>query len=165
MNRYRLLIAPLLAGVALAGSPVHARSDAGRMADKLRDPHMQASISAAVRALSEAMLDLPIAPFLNAAEAVRDPAAPREVDPDLRLRDIAGPDGERVPDRLTQRLPAMMGAMGGMADAAEAMTPALKGVAHEMSRAMGEAVARARGAGEPDRAPDEVDDIPTAQAE
>ena len=161
----RPFVAAVVAASTLVATPAPARSDAARMADKLRDPQMQATLAAAVRALSEAMLDVPVAPFLRAAEAVRDPRAARDVPPDLTVRDLAGPRAERMPEELSHRLPAMMGAMGGMAGAVEAMTPALKGMAREMGRAMGEAVGQARRGTERDDRRDGYDELPSAQEE
>jgi hypothetical protein len=161
---YRFLMTA--AGLAVAlGQPAAARSDTARMADKMRDPAMQGAIVAAVRAISEAMLDMRVAPFLDAVEAVRDPMHARRVDPDTRVRDVAGPRAERMPEELSDRLPVMMGAMGGMADAVEAMTPALKDMAREMGRAMGEAVAGARRESGREDVPDRDDDVPSAQQE
>lgn len=150
--------------LALAAQPALARSETARMADKMRDPAMQGAVAAAVRAISEAMLDFRVAPLLDAVEAVRDPMHPRRADPDTRVRDIAGPRAERVPEEMSDRVPAMMGAMGGMAKAMEAMTPALKGMAKEMGRAMGEAAAGARGDADRDT-PRDDDEIPSAQEE
>ncbi|MET0179104.1 MAG: hypothetical protein ABW194_01310 [Novosphingobium sp.] len=156
-----LLAAAALVLSGLAASPAAAKSDAARMAERLGDARTQATVSAAVRALSAAMLDLRVAPLLNAAEAFRDPYRPRTVDPDLTLGDLAGPGAEAVPEDLSRRLPAMMGAIGGMAGTVEAMTPALEGMAREMGRAMGEAMHHAR------RDVDAVDDadIPSAREE
>jgi hypothetical protein len=153
-----LLAAAAFVVSGLAASSASAKSDAARMAETFGDPRTQATVSAAVRALSEAMLNLPVAPFLNAAEAFRDPYRPRAVDPDLTLGEIAGPRAESVPEDLSRRLPAMMGAMGGMAETVEAMTPALKGMAREMGRAMDAAMDRAydrADAGDSPSAPEE----------
>jgi hypothetical protein len=163
MNTRRLLSAAVLSGLMLAPVPALAKSDAAKIAKQLRDPQMQGAMAAAVRAMSDAMLDMNIAPLLNAAEAVRDPYDQRRVDPDTRLRDYAGRDAEEMPDRLSRRLPAMMGAMGGMAEAVEEMTPALKGMAKQMGAAVGASMAGARsGASDPRDEPYDDRDIPSA---
>ena len=161
----RLMSAAVLGALVLAPVPALARSDAAKIAGQLRDPQMQGAMAAAVRAMSEAMLDMKIAPLLQAAEAVRDPYRARQVDPDMRLRDYAGPSAEEMPDKLSRRLPAMMGAMGGMAEAVEEMTPALKGMAKQMGAAVGASMAGAQSGSRADDPRDEPgieEDIPSA---
>ena len=146
MARPCLLAAVAVGALGLGAQPAAARPDASRMAETMRDPQLQSAVSAAVRAMGDAMLDIPVGPLLGAAEAVRDPERSRTVDPRLTLGDIAGPDAGAVTDDLSRRLPSMMGAIGGMADAVEAMTPALDDVARQMSRALGTAIGAGYGA-------------------
>ncbi|HUQ13863.1 MAG TPA: hypothetical protein VM055_06270 [Novosphingobium sp.] len=154
-----------LAALALAPLPAAAKSDTTKMAEKMRDPAMQGAVAAALRVMSEAMLDLRVAPFLKAVEAVRDPERARDIDPDLRVRDVA-PEAGRVPEEMSRRVPAMMGAMGGMAEAVGAMTPVLKDMAREMGAAMGEAVAEARDhAGRAEDRSHRDEPVPEAQEE
>ncbi len=145
-----LMSAAILGTLALAPVPVLAKSDVGQVAKQMRDPQTQVAVAAAVRAMSDAMLDLRIAPLLDAVETARDPLRDRSrydrVDPDTRLRDYAGRDAEEMPERLSRRLPAMMGAMGGMADAVEQMRPVLKDMSRQMGAAVGASIAGARGA-------------------
>ena len=160
-----LMSAAVLGTLALAPVPVLAKSDVGQVAKQMRDPQTQIAVAAAVRAMSDAMLDLRIAPLLDAVETARDPLRDRSrydrVDPDTRLRDYAGRDAEEMPEKLSRRLPAMMGAMGGMAEAVEEMKPALKDMARQMGAAVGASMAGARSAGE---VPGDYgdDDIPSA---
>lgn len=160
-----LMSAAVLGTFALAPLPVLAKSDTAQIAKQMRDPQTQVAVAAAVRAMSDAMLDLRIAPLLDAVETARDPLRDRSrydrVDPDTRLRDYAGRDAEELPEKLSRRLPAMMGVMGGMAEAVEEMKPALKDVARQMGAAVGASMTGARGAAD---APGdyEDDDIPSA---
>lgn len=169
-TRY-LMSAAVLGSLALSPAPALAKSDVARVAKQMRDPQMQGAMAAAVRAMGEAMLDMKVAPLLDAAETVKDPYRPRRVDPDARLRDYAGRDADDVPEKLSRRLPAMMGAMGGMAEAAEAMTPALKDMAKQMGAAVGASVAagandyRASGAKDDGQDGPYDDDIPSAVEE
>ena len=172
MKTRRLLSAAMLGAIVLSPAPALAKSDIGQIARQMRDPQMQGAMAAAIRAMSDAMLDIKIAPLLEAAEAMRDPDRARpdgyRVDPDTRLRDYAGRDAEDMPDKLSRRLPAMMGAMGGMAEAAEQMTPALKGMAKQMGAAVGASMAGARsgaGAGDPRDEPYDDREIPSATEE
>jgi len=165
-----LMSAAVLGTLALASVPALAKSDVAQVAKQMRDPQMQGAVAAAVRAMSDAMLDMKIAPLLEAVETVRDPLRDRSgydrVDPDTRLRDYAGRDAEEMPERLSRRLPAMMGAMGGMAEAVEEMRPALKGMARQMGAAVGASMAGVRSdpRGGPN-APGDYDDIPSAVEE
>ena len=158
-----LLSAAVLGALALSSAPALAKSDVAQVAEQMRDPQMQGAMAAAVRSMSDAMLDMKIAPLLRAAEAIRDPDRARDVDPDARLRDYAGDRAEEMPEQLSRRLPAMMGAMGGVAEAVEEMTPALKGMAKQMGAAVGASMARSQG--DPSDESGNEDDIPSATEE
>jgi len=160
MNTRILLSAAVLGTLALSAAPALAKSDVAQIAKQMRDPQMQGAMAAAVRAMSDAMLDMKIAPLLRAAEAIRDPDRARDIDPDARLRDYAGESAEDMPEQLSRRLPAMMGAMGGVAEAVEEMTPALKGMAKQVGAAVGASMARPQGDPSDDSGSD--DEIPSA---
>jgi len=160
MNTRILLSAAVLGTLALSAAPALAKSDVAQIAKQMRDPQMQGAMAAAVRAMSDAMLDMKIAPLLRAAEAIRDPDRARDIDPDARLRDYAGESAEDMPEQLSRRLPAMMGAMGGVAEAVEEMTPALKGMARQVGAAVGASMARPQGDPSDDSGSD--DEIPSA---
>lgn len=137
-----LLITAALAAIAAAAAPALAESgpterpaDAGsaeRMAEKMRDPATQQAMSEGLRAMTGAMLGIKLGPFLKAMEAAGGGETARDIDPDMTLRDYAGPEAERMPDEMARRLPAMMGAMGEMAVAFEQALPALREMAEEM---------------------------------
>ena len=127
-----LLTAAALAALAAAPGGALAKSPSGsKVAEEMRDPVNQAVMSGAVRALSEALLDIKLAPFVKAIEAAHG-NDPRDIDPDMTLRDYAGPEAERMPYEMSRRLPALMDATGEMAGAFEASLPALKAMAIEM---------------------------------
>lgn len=150
MNAKIVLAAPALA-LAFAASPAAAKPDSAtsRMAEKMRDPATQAAMATAVAAVSEAILDMPLEPLARAAEAVGDRRTARKMR-GARLRDVS-PDAEDMPRELSRKLPAMMGAMGGMAATMEEMAPALKAMAREMGARVEEAI---RGAGDTARRDD-----------
>ena len=107
---------------------------AARMSAKLSDPQTQERMSQSLSVLSEALLDLPLAPFLRSmAEMAGE--NPDAVDPDLTLRRMS-PEAERVPEEIADKLPRMMGAMAGMAEGFGAMMPALREMAARMSEAI-----------------------------
>ena len=118
-----------------------AEGDAQRMADELTNPATQQQIAAAAEVMAQAVLAMPAAPLLRAAETMagRDPEA---VDPDVTVGDLAGPESAEAPRVLAQRLPEMMGAMATMAVAMEAMLPELRAmgerIAEDMARATDE---------------------------
>jgi hypothetical protein len=92
--------------------------------------------------MSEALLDMPLEPFARAMRTI-DPDSAAERPPGETLRDMAGPEDQRVPKEVGRRLPRIMGAMGGMAGTMEAMLPELKRMAERMGR---EVPGRAAGA-------------------
>lgn len=111
---------------------------AARVAETLRDPVLQESVADGMAAASEALLDVPLAPLARAvAEASGDD--PREVDPNLTLRDVS-PAAQDVPGRIHEELPRAMGAVAGMAGGFSAMIPAMR----EMAERVRDAVERAR---------------------
>ena len=126
--------------VAGAFAPVPAlaaEGDAARVAGELNDPVRQAQMAAAVEAVTTAVLAMPAAPLLRAAETMagRDP---QSVDPDLTVGDLAGPEAADAPREIAHRLPQMMGAMATLAATLEAMLPELRAmgdrIAEDMAR-------------------------------
>lgn len=128
--------AAVAAPLALIAAPVQAQdspfdeTELAPLAEKLGDPALQESMAQTAAVLSEALLDLPLAPLARAAAqaAGEDPEA---VDPQMTLRRVA-PGAERVPEELSDRVPQMMGAMAGMAEGIQAMLPALRQMAEQM---------------------------------
>jgi hypothetical protein len=140
MIRRSLPIAAALGFVA-AAAPAHAQDEAARLAEAMRDPAAQQATAVAARALSEALLNIRVAPLLEAIETAEG-APPGTVDPNLTLRDYAGPEAERVPEEVSRRLPAMMGALGNMTGALETMLPQLRETARIMREEVDEALER-----------------------
>ncbi len=112
--------------------------ESGALADRLKDPALQQTLSTSVAVLGEILLDLPLAPLAEAAAkmAGEDVAG---VDPDMTLRNLAGPDADRVPAELAANLPRMMGSLAGALEGAQEITPLLR----DLARRVGDA---ARGA-------------------
>ncbi len=131
------VIAAAFAVALLAPVTASAREQGlGDAAAKLSDPRLQNAMAGAIAAMSEAMLDMKMAPFAKAMESMGDKDAAREIDPDATLRDMAGPEAARMPQELSRKVPAMMGAMAGMAGAMEAMLPQFKAMGERMKDAM-----------------------------
>jgi hypothetical protein len=128
----RSLLTAAALGVLAASTPALAQEDeAARLGEAMRDPAAQQATAAAAAAMSEALLNIRVAPLLDAIRTAEG-APPGTVDPNLSLRDYAGPGAERVPEEVSRRLPAMMGAMGNMTGALESMLPQLRETARMM---------------------------------
>lgn len=136
------LIAMTAVIVALA-APVPAfaqdrtEEDAARVADTLSNPAVQEGIADGVAAASEALLDVPLAPLARAV-AQASGEDPRDVDPNMTLRDVS-PETQDLPAEIHRTLPRAMGAVAGMAGGVSEMIPALR----EAARRMKDAVERA----------------------
>jgi hypothetical protein len=129
----RIMLTAFAAAAAIAATPaLAAEGDAARLADELRDPAKQAEIAAMVETMTALMLEMPVAPLLR-AKAEMEGTDPEAVDPDLTVRDLAGPEAEAAPREIAVRLPQMMGVLAALAVSFEQMMPQL--------RAMGDALA------------------------
>jgi len=130
----RLILSACAAATAVASTPaLAAADDAKRLADELNDPARQAEIAAMVETMSAVMLEMPVAPLLR-AKAQIEGGDSEAVDPDLTVRDLAGPEAEDAPREIATRLPQMMGALAVLAVSLEQMLPQL--------RAMGDVLAQ-----------------------
>ena len=139
MNIRILLCAPALM-IVLAAAPAMARDDSNhRVTEQMRNPATQQAMAHAIAAMSEAMLDMPLEPLARMADAMGDHRTAREMH-GATLGDYAGPEARDMPREMSRKVPAMMGAVGGVAAAAEEMAPALKAMAREMGARMTEAM-------------------------
>lgn len=118
---------------------------AEEFAEKLRDPALQSAMSATIAILGEVMLDAPVGSLVQAMDGALDrvaeeagTAAPKRSDiaPDATLRDMLGPDGDRLTTELAERVPQAMNAAAGMSGAIERMVPVLQDMAERMKRAL-----------------------------
>jgi len=134
-----LAAAALAPATALAREPAAPVADDGavrHMADKLNDPRTQMAVTAALVAMSEALLDIKVEPFAKAAEAAGARDAVRDLPPDATLRDLAGQEADQMQTQLARRTPEMMGRAAGMATALEALLPQLRAMAERMKDAL-----------------------------
>ena len=134
------LAAPLPAFAQESDAPItleEQREDLSGMADRLKDPERQRQMALMLRTMSEVLLDLPLAPLMDAMGEVSADLTGEEapqVDPDATLRSIA-PQAERIPEQVEKTLPRALDAMGSMAEAFGAMAPALRDMAARMKDA------------------------------
>ena len=110
------------------------QADFTDMAERLKDPERQRQMALMLRTMSEVLLDLPLAPMMEAMGDVSKDMTGKEmpkVDPDATLRSVA-PQADRVPEEIEKNLPRALNAMGSMAQAFEKMMPALQQMAERM---------------------------------
>lgn len=140
MRRFTLTIAIPLAAL-LAPAPVLARDEssapgkAAEIAERLNDPLTQYVVAGMISAASKALLDIPVAPVVEAVEQAsgrRVGHLPR----DARLGDLAGADRERLRERIVSDVPRAMTAMGALASAAGEMAPALERAARSVRESL-----------------------------
>ncbi len=140
MRRFAAALLTATATSALLAAPAlarprenpHERAVATDIAEAMSDPAVQDRVADAVGEMSDAMLDISLAPFARVLDAMGEHEAAGEMGRDTTLRDVAGSDAKRMPREMARRVPAMMGAMGGMAIAMERMLPELARVGEQM---------------------------------
>lgn len=134
-----ILAAVGAAGLALAPGYASARDDsAGAVAGKLSDPAAQMAAAAAMAAIAETILDMDIGPLARAVDAAGGGGVVGDLPRDARLRDLAGPDAERLPRAIARNVPRAMGSAGEMAGAIEDMMPHLRETARKLKDAIPE---------------------------
>lgn len=125
------LAAPLPLAAQSADEPVTEEQESlSDMTDKLSDPQNQQQAAMMLRAMSEVLLDMPVAPMMNAMRDIAGGDMP-EVAPNTTLRSMA-PEAGRVPEEIERNAPRAMQAMSKMAGAMEVMMPALRDMAQQM---------------------------------
>lgn len=127
----------LATAAALVSSPAFAaEGDAARIAEELADPAQQAEVAALAQTMAAILLEMNIAPLASAA-AEMEGKDPEAIDPDLTVRDLAGPEAADAPRELAVRVPQMMGALATLAVAMEAMLPQLRAMGEQMAGPVG----------------------------
>ncbi len=100
-------------------------SETGRMAEELSDPARQEQLAVMAETVADVLLSMPAAPMLRAAATVAG-EDPEDIDPDLRVGDLVGPEAADAPREFAHRLPQMMGAMAALAATLEDMVPLMR---------------------------------------
>lgn len=115
-------------------TPVAETQALDRMAEGLSDPERQAQLAATLAALTEIVLDIPLAPLVAPlAEAVGEPAG--RVDPDLTLRRMA-PRSDSYARSIQDNLPQAMDRMARVSGGLAALVPALRSMADQIVSAL-----------------------------
>ena len=139
MRRYFL---PAIALAAFA-APVAAQEAAAPetddqaladLSDRMADPENQREAALMLQAMTEVLLDIPIAPLAQAAADMAGEKA-KEIDPDLTLRKLA-PDAGRLSEEVARNTPRTMEAIGAMAEGLAAAAPALKDMLARMRESL-----------------------------
>lgn len=151
LKRAVLACGPAAAALALIVAPASAEAreavraeqrDSGmaEMTARLADPQLQHALGDALAAMTDALMDMRMAPLARVAESAGAKPSGQRIGPDTRLRDMAGPGAAQMQDEIRARVPQAMGAMAGMAGAMEAMLPQLQAMAEGMKDRMGSAL-------------------------
>lgn len=115
-------------------APVAETETLDRMAQSLSDPVRQAQLAATLAALTEIVLDIPLAPIVEPlAEAAGEPAG--RVDPDLTLRRMA-PGSDDLSRTIQDNLPQAMDRMAAFSGSLAALVPALRDMAAQLDAAL-----------------------------
>jgi hypothetical protein len=137
MTKRPILITLGFAGMVLA--PAHAFARDGEtavIAKRLADPGTQAAAAAALAGMAEKILDIDISGYTRAIDAAGGASAVRDLPPDAKLRDLAGPDAERMPRTIARNVPRAMGSAAKMAGAMEDLKPQIKETMRQLKDAI-----------------------------
>jgi hypothetical protein len=119
-------------------------SEANEVADRLSDPALKYGVAAAVEAATGTIMNMPVGPLAEAIER----AAPGTVDPRLprsaRVGDLAGPAGDRLPQRMASRSVEAMEVAGGFARALAEMMPEFERLGRDLEESFEKAREQAR---------------------
>ena len=100
------------------------------LGEQMRDPAYQRDMALMLQAMTEVLLDMPVAPLAQAAAEMAEEEA-RDIDPDLTLRRMV-PQADRAGEEVARVVPRAMQAAGSMAQGLAAMTPLLRDMAARM---------------------------------
>ena len=100
------------------------------LGEQMRDPAYQRDMALMLQAMTEVLLDMPVAPLAQAAAEMAEEEA-RDIDPDLTLRRMV-PQSDRAGEDVARVVPRAMQAAGSMAEGLAAMTPLLRDMATRM---------------------------------
>lgn len=121
------LLLALPAAVSAQATDREGLSDLG---EQMRDPAYQRDMALMLQAMTEVLLDMPVAPLAQAAAEMADKET-RDIDPDLTLRRMV-PQADRAGEDVARVVPRAMQAAGSMAEGLAAMTPLLRNMAARM---------------------------------
>lgn len=118
------LIAPPVAAQEAYSSQTPESAPLADLTESMSDPDTQREAALMLQAMTEVLLDMPIAPLAQAAAEMAGDGA-EKIDPDLTLRQVA-PDAGKLSDEIARNTPYAMEALSVMAEGIAAMAPAIK---------------------------------------
>jgi hypothetical protein len=122
----RIVLSTAAAACALLPLPALAEeSETSRMAEEMSDPVRQEQLAAMAETMADVLLEMPAAPLLRAAATMAG-EDPEDIDPDVRVGDLVGPEAAEAPREFAHRLPQMMGAMAAVAATLEDIAPLMR---------------------------------------
>ena len=127
-----LLFVPVLLAAAPAAAAPRADADVGEITQILSDPRMVDQMTAMTRALSKAVLNMPVGEIQAAVEG--RPATP--ADKARTVRTETGMSEQQLDAQIAATKPAIQAGMKAASAAIPAMMQAMTGVAAEMERAI-----------------------------
>jgi hypothetical protein len=143
------LLAVGFAATLLAPMPAMAREKGiSEAVAKLNDPRTQSMIAGTMATMMQALMNMKAAPFVQmmdgmegameraTGEKTDERQSARNIDPDATLGDLAGADARAMPQEMAEKVPAMMGAMAGMAGSMEAILPELEAMAKQLKKSL-----------------------------
>ncbi len=152
MKLRSVLLSLSLAAVLAAPVPAMARDRADKglheAVAKLSDPRTQQAFAGTITTLMQALMNMKAAPFTQmldgmegameraTGEKSEDRQSARNIAPDATLGDLAGPEMRAMPEEMAAKLPAMMGAMAGMAGSMEAVLPELEAMGKQLKESL-----------------------------
>lgn len=133
MNRFASLVLATAALAACLSPAAQARdSRVEETARKLEDPMTQYMVAGALAAITKQLLEMRVEPFVKAMNRAGAGEMTRDLPPDATLGDLAGPQAERLPSQIMQRVPRLMDSLAELANAYGDMLPELEALAKRM---------------------------------
>jgi Ni,Fe-hydrogenase I large subunit len=109
-----------------------ADTEANALAERLGDPATKYGVAAAVEGVTGAIMNMPVGPLAEAIERAAPGTVDRRLPPDARVGDLAGPAGDRLPQRMAARSVEAMEIAGGFARAFAEMMPELERLGRDL---------------------------------
>lgn len=136
-------LVPVAVAVLAATAPnVAAARPHGEVSRQLADPRMQDAIGEMMGAMMEVLLDMPAEPLARMADAAGNRDTARSIPRGATVGDLAGPEARHLPREMRRRAPAMVGAMGGMAEVLEDAAPQFEKIGRDFEERMKQAQRR-----------------------
>jgi methionine aminopeptidase len=132
MKAILLFVPALLAAAPAVAAPAAADPDVSEITRVLNDPRVADQMTSIARAMSKAVLDMPVGEIKAAVEG----RAPTPADKRRTVRSETGMSEQQLDRQIAQAEPAIRNGMKAMSAAIPSMMQAMTGMAEAMERAM-----------------------------